>query len=385
MPGPSVFYACQRVEVDLARRELIVQGVRTYIGDRAFEVLGVLVRSAGQLVTKDELMRRVWPGAAAGENTLEVHVSALRKALGPERRLLKTTYARGYRLLGSWTAVERAARAGPASCVPGDSAPFPQHPADRWLSAYRPHRARAATAQPAFRASRHYAHRCWRDWQDATGTGGRTPVDRDIPGQCVARRAVVADRSQSGAFRGGTRDWAGLSDDESSAETVAQAIGDERMLLVLDNCEHVIDAAAELTDAIVRLAPRTTVLATSREVLRVHGEHVVRVPPLDIPYSGSEETSQLLACGAVELFVALTRMYDSSLIPQNDGISGNRSDLSASRWYTASHRVRRSVLRDARRSADCIAAVGSVCAADSRPAHGLAAASYATGNSRLEL
>ena len=46
-----------------------------------------------------------------------------------------------------------------------------------------------------------------------------------------------------------------LSGDESSAETVAQAIGDERMLLVLDNCEHVIDAAAELTDAIVRHRP----------------------------------------------------------------------------------------------------------------------------------
>ena len=97
----------------MARRELIVQGVQTYIGDRAFDVLGVLVQSAGQLVTKDELMRRVWPGTAAGENTLEVHVSALRKALGPERRLLKTAYARGYRLLGSWTAVERDAAPDP--------------------------------------------------------------------------------------------------------------------------------------------------------------------------------------------------------------------------------------------------------------------------------
>ena len=53
-------------------------------------------------------MQRVWNGTIVEENTLEVHVSALRKALGPERRLLKTVHARGYRLLGSWTAMQRA-------------------------------------------------------------------------------------------------------------------------------------------------------------------------------------------------------------------------------------------------------------------------------------
>ena len=73
------------------------------VGGRAFEVIEVLAQSAGELVTKDELMNRIWPGAIVMENTLQVHAAAVRKALGPYRKLLKTESRRGYRLLGSWT------------------------------------------------------------------------------------------------------------------------------------------------------------------------------------------------------------------------------------------------------------------------------------------
>jgi len=79
-----------------------VSGTPVPIGARAFEVLEILVRASGQLVGKDELMSRIWPGAMPSDNTLQVHVSALRKALGPERTMLKTEAGRGYRLLGGW-------------------------------------------------------------------------------------------------------------------------------------------------------------------------------------------------------------------------------------------------------------------------------------------
>src|ERR1700688_5323027 len=90
-------------ELDLARRELRARGVPVPLGSRAFEIFAVLVESAGKLVTKDELMARVWPGVIVEENTLEVHVSAVRKALGPDRGTLKTSFGRGYRLQGDWT------------------------------------------------------------------------------------------------------------------------------------------------------------------------------------------------------------------------------------------------------------------------------------------
>src|SRR5215468_6628125 len=96
-------YASGECEIDLARRELRVLGSPVPVGGRAFEIIEVLAQSAGELVTKDELMNRIWPGTVVMENTLHVHAAAVRKALGPYRGLLKTESRRGYRLLGDWT------------------------------------------------------------------------------------------------------------------------------------------------------------------------------------------------------------------------------------------------------------------------------------------
>src|SRR5580658_8729284 len=106
MPDESIrlVHASGECEIDFTRRELRVLGVPVPVGGRAFEVIGVLARSAGEVVSKDELMDRVWPGAIVMESTLHVHASALRKALGPYRSLLKTESGRGYRLLGDWAA-----------------------------------------------------------------------------------------------------------------------------------------------------------------------------------------------------------------------------------------------------------------------------------------
>src|SRR5580698_719686 len=100
-------------DIDLARRELRVLGTPVPVGGRAFEIIEVLARSAGDLVTKDELMDRIWPGAIVMDSTLHVHASAVRKALGPYRSLLKTESGRGYRLLGDWTARRHGAAKPP--------------------------------------------------------------------------------------------------------------------------------------------------------------------------------------------------------------------------------------------------------------------------------
>ena len=108
---------------------------------------------------------------------------------------------------------------------------------------------------------------------------------------------------------------------EISAESVARAIGGERLLLVLDNCEHVIDAAAQLVETMVRVCPRTTVLATSREALRIEGECVYRVPPLEVPSEHWEEPSDVLGRSAAELLVARMRELDSDFSPDSDGLA----------------------------------------------------------------
>ncbi len=80
------------------RRQLLVNGRREPIGKRALDILSVLAEAGGRIVTKDELLERVWPGVVVEENALQVHVVALRKALGPEADRLKTIRGVGYQL-----------------------------------------------------------------------------------------------------------------------------------------------------------------------------------------------------------------------------------------------------------------------------------------------
>src|SRR5258708_28777355 len=101
--GRQLVYESGEWEVDLARRELRARGVPVPIGGRAFEIIEGLVQSAGELVTKNDLMCSVWPGAIVEDNTLQFHISAIRKALGQDRGILKAAAGRGYRLPGAWT------------------------------------------------------------------------------------------------------------------------------------------------------------------------------------------------------------------------------------------------------------------------------------------
>src|ERR1700737_1597406 len=101
--GRRPIYELGPREDDLARRELRAHRVPVPIGGRAFEIIEALVESAGEFVTKDDLMSRVWSGAIVEASVLHVHICAVRKALGPDRGMLKTAYGRGYRLLRGWT------------------------------------------------------------------------------------------------------------------------------------------------------------------------------------------------------------------------------------------------------------------------------------------
>ena len=78
------------------RRELLADGVPVPVGSRAFDVLAVLVEARGQIVTKDELASRVWPGRFIEDNCLQFQISALRKALSADRDFIKTIPGRGY-------------------------------------------------------------------------------------------------------------------------------------------------------------------------------------------------------------------------------------------------------------------------------------------------
>jgi predicted ATPase/DNA-binding SARP family transcriptional activator len=104
----------------------------------------------------------------------------------------------------------------------------------------------------------------------------------------------------------------------SLLQSLIAACGNQQLLVILDNCEHVIGEAANVADQLVRGCPRMTILATSREPLAIEGEHLYRVPSLFIPPAGADPNS-LLSCDAVRLFTDRARQQrsDFAVDPQN--------------------------------------------------------------------
>jgi len=318
----SVVYECGGWQLDVCRHELRFQGTPVAVGSRGLEVLEVLARAGGELVNKYELMGAVWPGAVVEENTLQFHISALRKTLGVDRTFLKTVSGRGYRLVGSWTpriesdAAPRADNISERSCESSFETNLP-------LSASQLV-GRGALLEQLFKALSLYRV------VTLTGPGGigksvlATEIGRsrfpDFGGDCwLVELAPLVDASlvpSAVAHVLGLR----VGGDEISLEVVAHAIGQRKLLLILDNCEHLVDAAAKLAETVVRICPNVSVLATSREVLRIEGEYVYHVPPLDVPPIQTETTSDAYDYSAVQLFLA--RMQTMNL-----GVATSREDL----------------------------------------------------------
>ncbi len=276
------------------------------------------MQSAGELVTKDDLMGRVWPGVVVEENTLQVHISAIRKALGPDRALLRTASGHGYRLLGSWIAQPKDMPAAPVDLAPAPAAPrglrsnLPVSTSDLigreaavqqlldLLSAYRVVTLAGPGGIGKTRLALEAAHALGPDFQ-----GDRWLIELSSLSDPDLVPSAIA--GVLGLELGG---------DEISPASIARAIGGRRVLLVLDSCEHVIDAAAALAETIVRMCPHASVLATSRELLRIDGEYTYRVPALDVPPREARDAEDVLERSAVQLFIARTKASLSDFSPR---------------------------------------------------------------------
>ena len=308
--------------MDLGRRELRSRGTPVALGNRAFEIVEVLARAGGQLVTKDDLMARIWPGAFVGDNTLHVHMAAVRKALGPDRGMLQTAPGRGYRLVGGWVSQHGEATEAPAS-PPG--APSAERPTTNFPVVVTRLVGRSTAVQRV------------RDLVSAyrvvtlTGPGGigKTALAmkavRDLladfeHGAWLVELASLSDGALAPSAVAGALELK-LGGERVTAEALARGIGDRHLLLLLDNCEHLIDAVAALVEEVTRLCPRATVLATSREIMRIEGESVYRVPALDVPAPGQAAADVILDHSAVELFVTRARALDAGFSPQPEDLA----------------------------------------------------------------
>ena len=287
----------------LAAQRLLLEGDKPVrLGSRAFDILTALVERAGEVVGKEELIARAWPATFVEEANLKIQVSALRRALGDgqgDNRYVVTVVGRGYNFVAP-IRQEEPSRASPSPTI----APA------------APHNLPFATTRMIGREEIVTTLVTQLSRQRLVTVVGPGGIGKTTVALAVAERMI-------GAYEHGVWlvDLAPLRDPGLVPSAVATVLGleirtedplpglvaalrDNRMLLLLDNCEHVIDAAAGLAAAVLSGASGVNILATSREPLGVPGERVHRLGPLGSPEPSSGLTAaEAAAFPAVQLFV----------------------------------------------------------------------------------
>jgi predicted ATPase/DNA-binding winged helix-turn-helix (wHTH) protein len=310
-----------RFVIALNRRELLEDGVPVELGGRAFDLLLALIDGGGRVLSNEALMNRVWPGRVVEDNSLHAHISALRKAFGDERALIRTVSGRGYQFTAEVQAVDTtqpvaAARIRAPSNLPERVAELIGREAvvDDVTSLVIRHRLVTLVGSGGIGKTR-------------LGLEvARTVLPRYADGVWLAELGPLTDPllvPATVAAALGVLPMGGVI----SSERVAAAVRGRSMLLVLDNCEHVIGAVAQLTEELLRASTQLTILATSREPLLADAEYVYRVPPLDVPEddpgndsgnpTGKNRPSDdaALGTGAMRLFVARVRANEPGFVP----------------------------------------------------------------------
>src|SRR6266567_1915337 len=286
-------------ELNVAERSLSKANQIIPLGGRAYDILIALLENAGEVVPKSELIARAWPDVTVEEGSLRVHLSALRKALGDGQfgnKYIANVQGQGYSFI----------------------APVTRLPVDR---------------------DRSNASAGMSNLPPALGRMvGRDDVVLEIQGLLQTEQRLITILGAGGIGKttvamavghGASADFSGaaffvdlsaVSDQEHLIGAIAFAVGldpqsvdpkeallnflrPRRVLIILDSCEHLTEKTAEIAGYIFQNAADIYILATSREALRVPGERVLRLCPLDCPPERPRLTaSEVLAYPAARLF-----------------------------------------------------------------------------------
>ena len=264
-------YRFGTVEVRPSERQLLVEGKPAAVGARAFDVLMALIDHRDRVVSKNELLDMVWPGLVVEENNLQVQVSTLRKLLGTQS--VATVPGRGYRFT-----LEPETDEAAASCA----LPARRHNLPPQLTSFIGREQEIADVRRALAGKRLVT------LTSVGGTGksrlslqvGSQLLDEFPDGVWFVELAPIADERRvphAVASVLGVKEEAG----RPVIEALVRFGRERRMLVVLDNCEHVLQACAELAKQLLQAGEHVKILASSREQLHVAGEAIYAVGALD--------------------------------------------------------------------------------------------------------
>ena len=287
-------------------------GVPEGLGARAVGVLTVLVQHARQVVAKNAIMDAAWPGVVVEESNLAVQISAIRHVLSQVaggERWVETVARRGYRFIGPVSTLRDG--------VPQETGRESLANLPAQLTSF------VGRGRELIELKRLLTKRRVLTILGAGGIG-------------KTRLALQLAAEVKDAYRDGIWfiDLAPLEDPDLVPNAAAQALGVQqaygkrlvdalcnhvrtrRLLLILDNCEHLLDASARLVEAMLRAGPDPTIVTTSREPLRIGGEQIFRLTALSLP-GPAAKTESIHRSEAVQLFVdrAQHQVHDFALTP----------------------------------------------------------------------
>jgi len=298
-------------ELDLDRIVLCRDGNVVKLEPKAFDVLAYLVQHRGTVVRKQELLDEIWGDRFVSESALTTRIKAVRQAVdddGSRQAIIRTVHGKGYEFVAPIETFLGAA-APPAAAVPSIAG---LGTAIQPLIGREPLMVLLVDALAAHRLI------------TLVGPGG---VGKTSLGLELARSAaagytdgvhvvelvsVVDEEAASAAFA--TAIDVNVRRSSSIDDAIAEMLRPRQSLLLLDNCEHLVEPVAALVNRILREAPRVSIVATSREPLAVAGEQVWSVEPLSTAAAKEVSCEEAMAVPAVALFVARARAGDPSFV-----------------------------------------------------------------------
>ena len=288
--GPYRIHPCQRLVLEAGRP--------LRLGRRAVDILLVLLEQAGNVVSKQELIARVWPKSVVEDGNLRVHMAALRKALGDGQagqRYIVTVAQRGYSFVAPLSIEPMT--------LPTDGPPHSQGhnlPLRRTRMIGRQALIDALVQQlPQQR------------FITLTGAGGigKTTVALRVAELLIGHYADgirLLDLAPLSAPSMILHNLAALLDltlaEHEPLLALARSLHERQLLLVIDNCEHLLDDIALICETLLRHAPHLHILTTSREALRAEGEYVQRLEPLACP-PATGNRAQAMGYPALQLLI----------------------------------------------------------------------------------